>query len=120
MGFRKSSLLPDTRIIEGDSFRYFSNKKQKLRISNSVTVPKNVKADPLGFFNSLLLQNFKTKIGGPFGVIKNGYKKSHNAEKSLDVGFALYEVLALPVCFVDKVDKVDLFLRTREVNLTNA
>ena len=43
---------------------------------------KNVKGDPLGFFNiHYVAKYFKKLKGGPFGDIEKISKKSHSAEK---------------------------------------
>ena len=44
-----------------------------MRFLNSVTVPKNVKGDPLGVFDiqtSIVLQNVETNEGGPSDAIQ--------------------------------------------------
>ena len=55
--------------------------KRKMRILNSLIVPKNVKGGPLGFFNIHPVAKYQKTEGGPFGDIKKIRKKSHKAEK---------------------------------------
>ena len=57
-------------------------KKQKMRIFNSLMVPKNVKGGPLGFFNIHSgAKHQKNRRGDPLKTLKNFENKSHKAEK---------------------------------------
>ena len=56
-----------------------SQKKFLMRFLNSVTVPKNVKGDPLRFFD--IHQNIETNEGGPSGAIQKTSKKSRIVPK---------------------------------------
>ena len=47
-----------------------------MRFLNSVTLPKNVKGGSLwNFLTFIVLQNFETIEGGPFGAIQKVSKK---------------------------------------------
>ena len=50
-------------------------KKIKMRSLNSVTVPKNVIGDHLGFFDIHCVAKYKKIEGGPFGEIQKASKK---------------------------------------------
>ena len=61
-------------------FKKFSKKKRKMRIFNSLIVPKNVKGGPLDFFNIHSVAKHQ-KNRRPFEDFKKFRKKSHKAEK---------------------------------------
>ena len=59
----------------------FCKKKQKIRIFNSLIVPKNLKEGTLwDFFNIRSVAKYQKKMGGIFGDMKKNCKKSHKAE----------------------------------------
>ena len=75
--------------IEGGPFGDFEKFSKKMRIFNSLIVPKNLKEETLlNFLTFVLLQNIKKMKGGPFGDIKKFSKSrkggggSHIVEKS--------------------------------------
>ena len=69
--------------IEGGPFGDFGKFSKKMRIFNSLIVPKNLKEETLlNFLTFVLLQNIKKMKGGPFGDIKKSFEnKSQKAEK---------------------------------------
>ena len=59
------------------NLKNFSEKFQKMRFLNSVTVPKNVKGGTLwDFLTSILLQNIETNEGGTLWCNPKRFKKS--------------------------------------------
>ena len=75
--FLTSILLRYFKKIEGGPFGDFEKFSKKMRIFNSLIVPKNVKEDTLlNFLTFVLLQNIKKMKGGPFGDIKKFSKIS--------------------------------------------
>ena len=80
--------------LKGDPWEILTKipkKKIKMRFLNNVTVPKNVKGHPLGFFNIILLQNIETNEGALWCNPKIE-KKSQNAEKNSQRGILLREL----------------------------
>ena len=72
--------------IEGGpfgDFEKFSKKKQKMRIFNSLIVPKNLKYGTFWDFLTFDLLQINKKIEGRnlWGYLKNFEKKSHKADK---------------------------------------
>ena len=53
--------------------KIFENRQ--LRVLKCVTVSKNVKGGPLGFFNIHPVANIKKIVGEPFGAIQKFLKK---------------------------------------------
>ena len=74
--------------IEGGPFGDFEKFSKKMRIFNSLIVPKNLKKDTLlNFLTIVVLQNIKKMKGGPFFENKSqkaekGEGGSHMVEKS--------------------------------------
>ena len=68
------------REIIRKKYQKFS-KKAKMRIFNSLIVPKNVKEGPLDFLNIHSVAKPKKEKGGPFEEFKKFRKKSHKVKK---------------------------------------
>ena len=60
-------LLRYFKKIEGGPFGDFEKISKKMRIFNSLIVPKNLKETFGNFLTFVLLQNIKKMKGGPFG-----------------------------------------------------
>ena len=66
LGLVELQLVTNNENLKGDSCENLKKipiKKSKIRFLNSVTVPENVKGDPLGLLTSIVLQNIKTNEG---------------------------------------------------------
>ena len=78
----------------------FPKKIQKMRFSNSVTVPKNVKGGTLrDFLTSIVLQNIETNEGGTLWCNPKNFKNRIVPKKSGAKGIlSVFEVLDV-FCF---------------------
>ena len=84
--FLTTILLQNFTKIEGEPigvFEKFSKKKQKMRIFNSLIVPKNLKEGTIwDFLAFVLLQNIKTNWrGDPLRTLKSFWKKVSQSRK---------------------------------------
>ena len=89
-----------------------SQKIQKMRFLNSVTVPKNVKGGTLwDFLTSIVLQNVETNEEGPFGAIQKVSKKVALCQKKWGYGGILSVIsrLLTSILFLFVLDALLMF-----------
>ena len=98
--------------IEDGPLGDFKNHRKKIlemRFLNSVTLPKNVKGDALGFFDIHCVAKYRNqRRGDPLVESKRNFKKSYIVPKKIRVkntegGSYVFEVLNVYVFVLDEV-----------------